>query len=194
MMNAELSPGNPGGRSRPKLRQRSARGAAAALLVGVAGLSASATPPPMSDEEIIWQNEQTIYAGRADGNINFYVDHADPDYAGWPPQFAAPLNYDALVASAKRGAGQKGEALTLEKSLIKIHRNGNVALAFYKTHRTKRAGGVPVDEVFEDIHVWVKDPQGWRLMGGMARPVPVNRESLGGSVPGSPMPPEAKGG
>ena len=161
---------------------------AVGLLVGFAGLSASAAAPTESDEDIIWHNEQAIYAGRAEGNVDFYVEHADPDYAGWPPQFKAPLNYDALVASAKRGAGQKGEALVLEKSLIKIHRNGNVALAFYKTHRTKRAGGVPVDEVFEDIHVWVKDSDGWRLMGGMARPVPVDRETLGGSVPGSPIP------
>jgi len=152
-----------------------------AVLPARAAPTASATA--MSDEDIIWHNEQSIYAGRAEGSLDFYVDHADKDYAGWPPMASKPMDYDALAASAKRAAGQKGEVLTLEKTLIRIHRNGKVALAYYKTHRTRRTGGAPVDEVFEDIHVWVKDPEGWRLMGGMARPIPPDRESLGGPLP-----------
>jgi ketosteroid isomerase-like protein len=136
-----------------------------------------------SDEDIIWHNEQAIYAGRAVGDLSFYVNHTDPDYAVWPPMVKTPMNRDELAASAKRAAGQGGEVLTLEKNQIRIHRNGNIALAYYTTHRTRRAGGGAVDESFENIHVWVKDPEGWRVFGGMSRPVPQNRESLSGPLP-----------
>ena len=43
----------------------------------------------VSDEDLLWSYEQSIYAGRASGDLSFYVNHADPDYAGWPPQPAA---------------------------------------------------------------------------------------------------------
>jgi hypothetical protein len=174
-------------RDRRALVGACAGGVLLASLIGFTILPAraasTASPAAMSDEDIIWHNEQAIYAGRAEGSLDFYVDHADKDYAGWPPMASVPMDYDALAASARHAAGKKGEVLTLEKTLIRIHRNGKVALAYYKTHRTRRTGGAPVDEVFEDIHVWVKDPEGWRLMGGMARLVPPDRESLGGPLP-----------
>ena len=148
-------------------------GTLAALLLGCATLGASASSGDASDEATIWQNEQAIYAGRSGGSLSFYVEHADPDYAGWPPTVPAPMGYAELAASSKNMAGQSGETLTMEKKLIRIHRNGNIALAFYTTHRTHVAGGAAVDQNFENIHVWVKDPDGWRILGGMARPVPV---------------------
>lgn len=154
------------------------------LLATVAASVAGDTSKFAADEEAIWKLEQAIYAGRSGGNMANYLDSTDPDYAGWPPQAAAPMGYAQLAAQAAKAGVLSGEELTMKKDLIRVHRNGNVALAFYSTHRTKRGGGGAVDERFETIHVWVKDGDGrWKLMGGMARPVPANRASIGMPVP-----------
>ena len=167
--------------SRPRLLV----GTAVGLLVVVTamlGVSARASRAAASDEETIWNYEQSIYAGRAKGDLSFYVDHADLAYAAWPPQMKAPMDYASLAASGKNAAGIAGEKLTMEKNLIRISRDGKVGLSYYTTHRTNRAGGAAVDESFENIHVWIKDAKGWHILGGMSRPVPPHRESLGSTV------------
>ncbi len=47
--------------------------------------------------------------------------------------------------------------------------HGDTAVIFYKTHRTQRFDGTPVDESFETTHTWVREDGQWRVLGGMAR-------------------------
>ncbi|MFO1427348.1 MAG: DUF4440 domain-containing protein [Steroidobacteraceae bacterium] len=159
--------------------------AGAALFAVSASRAGSGAARP-GDEQVIWQYEQSIYAGRAGGSTTFYAEHAHPDYAGWPPQMPAPIDYAQIVAAAKPGTMPAGEKLTLQKDLIRVTRDGRVALSFYTTHRTARPGGAAVDEAYENIHVWVKVGDDWRLVGGMSRPVPVQREKLGATGPTVP--------
>ncbi len=157
------------------------------LLATVAASVAGDTSKFAKDEDAIWQLEQSIYAGRSGGNMSNYLNATDRDYAGWPPQAQAPMGYDALAAQAAKAGVLSGEELTMTKNLIRVHRDGNVALAYYTTHRTKRGGGAAVDERFETIHVWIREKDGsWKLLGGMARPVPANRASIGMPVPQAP--------
>ena len=105
-----------------------------------------------------------------------------------------PMNYDMLVTQAAQAKGMKGEKLEMKKNLIRVHRDGHMAMAYFTTHRTQRAGGAPVDESFENIHVWVRTREGWRLMGGMARPVPKDRASLSSTAPAPAPAPEPAAG
>jgi ketosteroid isomerase-like protein len=150
--------------------------------------AATSSDSTSSDEQTLWHYEQSIYAGRAQGDLSFYVNHADPAYAGWPPQSPAPFGRDELAAQARRAAGQNGEKLVLEKNLIRFTADGKTALVFYTTHRTARADGLVVDERFENIHVWLRRDSGWMIVGGMSRPMPANRAALAAPLPAATLP------
>mgnify|MGYP001019980027 CR=1 FL=1 len=112
------------------------------LLVVTFGASLAAdSSSHAQDEDAIWKLEQSIYAGRSGGTLSSYLASTDPDYAGWPPQASAPMGYAQLAAQAEKARGLSGEELSMKKNLIRVHRDGNVALAYYTTHRTKRGGG-----------------------------------------------------
>ena len=156
-----------------------------AVLGAAACLSATSTgaPPALSAEDLLWSYELAIYAGRGNGDMSFYVDHADADYVGWPPQAAAPFGRTELAAQAKLGAGRSGEKIVLEKNLIRLTDHGRTALVFYTSHRTVRSDGSAVDERFENIHIWQRRGRDWKIVGGMSRPVPAHRESLAVPAP-----------
>lgn len=163
---------------------------AAALVLASFALAAMPghSGPTTSDEALLWSYEQSIYAGRAAGSFAFYVDHADPDYAGWPPQFIAPIGRSELIEGAKLQAGRTGEKIELHKDLIRLADKGRVALVFYTTHRTRRSDGTAVDESYENIHVWLRRGKGWQIVGGMSRPVPKDRMKMAVAPPPVPMP------
>ena len=140
---------------------------------------AAGLPDHAEDEATIWKLEQGIYAQRGEGKMSLYLSVADPNYAGWPPQVAAPMALAQLKGQESRAADNTGERIELQKQLIQFDSSGNTALAYYSSHRTRRGGGIAVDERWETIHVWVRSADGWKLMGGMARPVPEDRAALG---------------
>ena len=138
------------------------------------------SPEREADAEEIWRKELTIFERRANGDMGYYLSLATPGYMAWPAPALLPLSYERL--SEQIGDGQimpAGEAINVTKKGLSF--DGDTALAFFETHRTRRAGGVEVDERFENIHVWVKRQGEWRLMANMSRPVIENRERLSGT-------------
>jgi ketosteroid isomerase-like protein len=118
-------------------------------------------------KDAIWTLEQSIYAGRAAGDLSNYVNNTSPDYVSWPPTVDKPMPYTNLKATASGGPKASKEHLTMEFMDIAVH--GNTAIIYYKTHRTQRADGTLVDENFETTHTWVREDGHWQVLGGMAR-------------------------
>lgn len=142
------------------------------ILLGASG--ADDRSARAQDEEAIWKLEQSLYSGPTGrSNLASYLNAMDADYAGWPPQAAAPLGYEHIAQAAARATGRASVELKMHKDLVRVRREGTVALAFYTTRRTLRAGAA-VDESFETLHVWIKGEDGaWKLFGAMVRPAPV---------------------
>jgi hypothetical protein len=115
----------------------------------------------------IWAKEQAIYKGRAEGDLNFYVDNAAPNYLGWPPSAARPMDRTSLNRDAARMTGQNKEQLTME--LAGFTQEGDTAVIYYINHRTMRPDGTPTDQRFENIHVWTRVDGAWRVVGAMSR-------------------------
>lgn len=131
-----------------------------------------------ADAEKIWAQELHIYEMRRGGDMGYYLSLANPGYMAWPAPADVPLSFKKL--SERIGDGQlmeAGERITVAKKGMSF--DGDTALAFFETHRTQRAGGEVVDERFENIHVWVKRDEDWRLIANMSRAVDENRERLG---------------
>ncbi len=47
--------------------------------------------------------------------------------------------------------------------------HGDTAIIYYVDHRTVKPDGTPVDQVFDDIHVWVWENGDWTVLASMSR-------------------------
>lgn len=150
------------------------------LAASVQAEDANLQVPPgrEADAAEIWAKELKIYEMRRGGDMGFYLSLANPGYMAWPAPADVPLSFERL--SKLVGDGQimeAGERIAVAKKGMSF--DGDTALAFFETHRTQRAGGEKVDERFENIHVWVKREDGWRLIANMSRSVVEDRQRLG---------------
>lgn len=129
--------------------------------------AARAPQSKASAQAEIWTLEQAIYAARGRGDMRPYIDHVARDYLAWPPRIPAPGGVDSLHALAGRMSAENREILTMTPVAFSL--NGDAAVIYYSTHRTRRPDGSATDERFDVIHSWVRERGRWRLLGGMAR-------------------------
>lgn len=116
----------------------------------------------------IWAKEQMIYAGRARGDLGPYIANASPNYAAFSPTAPVAHGTAGLERQQKAMVGSQ-ERLTME--LKDFTTEGDTAVIYYITHRTTRPDGTKVDERYENIHVWVRHGDDWRLLATMPRPL-----------------------
>jgi hypothetical protein len=124
--------------------------------------------PPLRD--LLWQRERAIYAARGRGDLGQYASEITPSYLAWPPHRPKPLDAGAFLAQAAQFAGQGEEELAM--TLTDFTVDGDSAIIYYETHRTRLPTGQDCDQKFEVIHVWLYRDGDWRLFGGMARTAP----------------------
>jgi ketosteroid isomerase-like protein len=140
----------------------------AAMTLAIPSISSAAAPPTdQAAKDEIWALEQSIYTGRQTGDFSAYINNTAPGYVSWPPGMAAPMRIDVLKAIKPPPAGR--EKLTME--FVDFSRRGDVAIIYYKTHRTQLVDGTPVDERFHVTHTWIHENGKWMVFGGMARPI-----------------------
>ena len=135
-----------------------------------ASASAQTADEKTKIRDAIWVKEQAIYVNRAQGDLEYYVQNTSPNYVGWPPSAAKPLPLTGLKADAKRMVGQNKEKLTMEFTDFAL--SGNTAVIYYANKRSVKPDGTPVDETFENIHVWTREGADWKLVGAMSRHQP----------------------
>jgi len=140
------------------------------IATGLSGV-ASAEDQAMTEKEkakdAIWAKEQSIYMGRATGGLQFYLDNAAEEYVGWPPLAPKPVALTGLRRDSAAMAGQNHEKLTM--NFVDFTMHGDTGIIYYKNHRTVKPDGTEVDEVWETIHVWVREGDDWKIVGAMAR-------------------------
>lgn len=135
--------------------------------------AAALVAPAMSKADAqaaIWAKEQAIYAARGRGDMQPYKASIARDYAAWPPfrdTPAGPQNLDTLQQTLRT---DNQELLTMD--LVGFVMNGDTAVIYYRTHRTRLPNGAKADEHFEVTHSWVLQDGTWKVMGGMARATP----------------------
>ncbi len=116
----------------------------------------------------LWQLELDIYRARGNGDLDPYVSHISEHLLVWPPWRTAPMRAADLRRQAEHFGGTDQEVLTL--SLIDFSLDGDTAILFYRTHRSRLPDGNPCNEHFQVVHVWLRRNDRWLLLGGMARP------------------------
>ncbi|MCC6171341.1 MAG: nuclear transport factor 2 family protein [Gammaproteobacteria bacterium] len=115
----------------------------------------------------IWAIEARIYAGRARGTMQPYVDAVSRNMLSFPFGVANPLDYAAFAASAQRFSGDRERNRVFLKGFYLT--GGNTAVIFYRSHRTVRPDGAPVDEYWDTTHIYAREADGWKLMSSINR-------------------------
>jgi ketosteroid isomerase-like protein len=115
----------------------------------------------------IWAKEMAIYAGRAEGSVDYYLKNTSPNYLAWVYGTPKPFGRDALAANGKNMASQNHEKIDTQFSDFSLH--GDTAIIYYINHRTVKPDGTPVDQVFDNIHVWVRENGDWKVLASMSR-------------------------
>lgn len=133
--------------------------------------AAQAAPVKAVAQAEIWAKELAIYHSRGQGDLRAYIDNVAADYRAWPPFSARPTGVDALKSSQPRMAAQNKEILVME--FVDFAFAGDAAVIYYQTHRTRLPNGNVVDERFEVTHSWVRRGGAWKVLGGMARAMPI---------------------
>jgi hypothetical protein len=115
----------------------------------------------------IWAKEMAIYAGRANGSVEYYFDNTSPDYLAWVYGTPKPFRRDVLAANGKKMASLNKEKIDTQFSDFTLH--GDTAVIYYVNHRTVMPDGTAVDQVFDNIHVWVRENSDWKVLASMSR-------------------------
>jgi len=79
----------------------------ALLVLFASAVAAQAATPVDRALEEIWAMEEKIYAGRARGTMQSYVEAVSKNILSFPFGTANPVDYASFVESAKRFKGDK---------------------------------------------------------------------------------------
>ena len=153
---------------------------AAAAAVPLPAYAGEETPPTAGQtahsaewqaaRDTIWPQELSIYAGRGKGDLKPYLAGLADGYVSWPPFNPVPKGRSGLEQTGRIMAGKDQEELAME--FLDLALNGDTAVIYYRTHRTRLSDGTPADQRFEVTHTWVKRDGVWKVLGGMARSQP----------------------
>ena len=121
--------------------------------------------------EELWAKELSIYEGRSRGDLSLYLASTADNYIAWPPFNEVPKGNDGLKETGRKMAGKTQEVLKM--TYLDLALNGDTAVIYYKTHRTRLADGSPADQHYEVTHTWVRQDGSWKVLGGMARERPT---------------------
>lgn len=122
-----------------------------------------------ADKALIWELEQTIYERRAVGDIQFYLDNSNSNYLGWPFGQEVPISLDGLRDYASKDLFKPGEKIDVTLDGLTVE--GDTAVAYFSTHRTRRPGGEAANDKFQNIHVWTRVDDKWTLIGSFSRKI-----------------------
>ncbi len=136
------------------------------LVASTATPTHAATPAETALEEI-WAMEAKIYAGRASGTMQPYVDAVSKNMLSFPFGTANPIDYASFVETAKRFKGDKERNRIYLKGFYLT--GGNTAVIFTRSHRTVRPDGSVVDEYWDTTHIYAREQGRWQLMSSINR-------------------------
>lgn len=132
----------------------------------------SSTIPTKLDkaQKEVWDMEHEYWNAVKDGDINAYIDLYGTDHISWPSFVPAPESREQIkarlfdfIANVKPGSTQ----YQLVPHEIDVRKD--LAFVYYMASwsmETTNGDAMSFNEKF--LHVWKKDPDGWRLKGGMS--------------------------
>ncbi len=128
-------------------------------------------------DNAVWAREETYWESLNSADMETYASLWHDAAIGWPNNVPAPMNKEAIlkligavVAGLEVGSGK----ITLTRQAIQVI--GDVAIVHSEASghaRTKTGHDFSFKERI--VHTWLRYQEEWKLLGGMAAPVPASR-------------------
>ncbi len=145
-------------------------GLAAVTMIATLGLAHSAFAQTAAEiakaKDEVWAKEKTIYT-YAERNLggDFYYRISADGYLGWV--YGTPKPFHKPSAPPTPLKTPTKEVITPEFTDFSLE--GNTAILYYTNHRTMLRDGTPVDQYFDNIHVFIREGGDWKLLASMSR-------------------------
>ncbi len=119
-------------------------------------------------EEKIWTLEETYFTSLYNADHAGLLALVHDQFLGWPDAVAKPLDRRGSEDFMKK-AFSKPSSCTLKFEREGIRVLGNVALTQYIIHAScSDAAGAVKKQSSRITHTWIKEGQGWKILGGMS--------------------------
>lgn len=118
-------------------------------------------------KKLIWEKELAINAARPVTGPADYLESSSDRYVAWPLT-TPPVSIEQLRERSVNAKFPNKERLELFFEDFALE--GDTAIIYYSTHRTRLGDGTAVDQRYQVGHVWVRDEEGmWKMLGSMVR-------------------------
>jgi hypothetical protein len=119
-------------------------------------------------EEEIWALEDAYFANLYKANYEGMLAIVHSQFLGWPGNVPQPLDREGSARFMRQFA-PKPTACTFKIDRAGIRLLGKVALTQYIIHvnGSDAAGAIKIQSS-RITHAWVKENDGWKLLGGMS--------------------------
>jgi hypothetical protein len=143
----------------------------ACFSAGVASLSSGGRPSSQTseNEQTLWNLEHEYWRYVQDNNLSAYLGLWHKNFLGWPPVSPAPVRKDHITdwITSQTSKGLVFKSGELKPAAIEI--TGDIAVAYYwMTYKWLDKDGKGVARTVRVTHTWLRDGQGWRIIGGMS--------------------------
>lgn len=124
-----------------------------------------------STQRAVWEHEEKLHESSQAADAEGYLDLLDEDrFIGWPHATDRPATYDEFRASVM-DSWEDESGLRYRYSLTPhaIVEAGNVAVSHYLQ---REIYDDEEESVFRFTHVWRKEDETWKIIGGQASKLP----------------------
>ena len=129
-------------------------------------------------EDEVWGREVQYWEYVKTGDLTAYAALWHDSVIGWPSNQPRPVNKDGVLTGMKSALAvlQPGTA-SAELTRLSVHVVDNVGIAYLEVNVSAvTKANTPFQFKERFIHTWLRDEQGWRIIGGMSAP-PVGPQS-----------------
>ena len=145
------------------------------ILLSIAGWSIEAVAPQLQDkqqwnavQQELWKLEEQYWGYVKDLNTDGMLAMMHQEFTGWSPQDAVPSSKAQLKAKFANAPAQNRPPLSyhLQPHAVTLH--GNIAQVYCSGEiKVKTPEGERTASSFKALHVWMKQGNEWKIIGGM---------------------------
>jgi len=130
-----------------------------------------------SEEAVVWKLEQSYWEDVKALNLASYRDLWHPNFVGWPYVSPQPVRKDHITdwITDNTAKGLHLESYSLKRGDSQATANLLVIHYWVTTlWADKDNRGEP--HTLRITHTWIRNAQGWRIIGGMSAPEPETKK------------------
>jgi ketosteroid isomerase-like protein len=141
-------------------------------------------PRPANDvqsaTEQVWAGEEAYWRDVKAHDVEHYLSLWSEDFMGWPIVDEHPAGKGSLRAVVEGPGASLGNVIAYSLQRESVRQHGPVVITYYRVTETRRvANGSDVTTTYRLSHTWLRQRDGWKIVGGMSCVDPPAKDETG---------------